>query len=355
MFSEIDYLIVGQGIAGTVLAHTLLEQGQKVLVIDNEYSFTSSKASVGICNPVTGKRLTKTWAGDSIFPFLHSFYTGLEKKMGKKILYPKEVYRIFHSVEEQNRLFAESASGSLSEFMNFEVDNSQYTLLIDNPLGGWESKQACYIDTEVLLESSKEYFETAGVYQKDLFDYSKIEFEEEKVRYKSYRAKKIIFCEGARVIDNEYFNWIPLKSVKGEWLKIETSPINLQNIINQGIFLLPLGKGIWKVGATYNWEDKSADITENSREELVGKLNAIFKIPYKILTQKVGMRPASFDRRPIIGLHPKFSQLGVFNGLGTKGLSLAPYYSLQFHHFLEQRQEIDKEADLNRFIKYFPK
>lgn len=50
------------------------------------------------------------------------------------------------------------------------------------------------------------------------------------------------------------------------------------------------------------------------------------KIPYNVVEHKAGVRPSVSDRRPVLGPCKDYEQLVVFNGLGTKGVSLAPFF-----------------------------
>jgi glycine/D-amino acid oxidase-like deaminating enzyme len=50
-------------------------------------------------------------------------------------------------------------------------------------------------------------------------------------------------------------------------------------------------------------------------------------------------------------LIPKHPQVGVFNGLGTKGVSLAPYFAHQFAELLVNGSEIEEEVQIGRYFK----
>ena len=82
---------------------------------------------------------------------------------------------------------------------------------------------------------------------------------------------------------------------------------------------------------------------------MIESLNRILKIPYKVVDHLVGIRPANIDRRPFVGLHPIHPQLGICNGMGTKGCSLAPYFALQLINHIEMGAELNKEANIERF------
>ena len=59
--SSLDYLIVGMGLAGSALAYFLSKNGKKIALIDNNIDQTSSKIAAGLYNPITGRKMVKTW------------------------------------------------------------------------------------------------------------------------------------------------------------------------------------------------------------------------------------------------------------------------------------------------------
>jgi glycine/D-amino acid oxidase-like deaminating enzyme len=121
-------------------------------------------------------------------------------------------------------------------------------------------------------------------------------------------------------------------------------------ILNRGVYVVPgTQSGEWRVGATYNRGDHQPEITGEAREELTGKLEDLIRMPYSITGQQWGVRPTSPDRKPIIGAHPQNRSLIIFNGFGTKGVSLAPYFSEVLIRWMEKKGTINKEADVTRF------
>ena len=119
-------------------------------------------------------------------------------------------------------------------------------------------------------------------------------------------------------------------------------------IYNRGVFVLPQAGNKAIVGATYDREDLSWTPTEKARQVLQARLQRMFKLSYTVQEQWVGIRPATFDRRPLIGLHPQYPQLGIFNGLGTKGVSLAPYLAETFVEHLLSRKPLPPAVRLSR-------
>jgi glycine/D-amino acid oxidase-like deaminating enzyme len=351
MRKETDYIIVGQGIAGTVLSYTLLQQGKRVVVIDKGTLSSSSKVAAGIFNPITGKRLAKTWQADLLFPFLQQFYRQMENVLGIQILYLKNIYHPFISIEEQNSWIAKSSSPQLAGYIHTQINHAVYAAGIHNPFGGIEITQAGYVDVVAMLEAYKVYLQQQDIYIEDTFAYQDIRIGKNNVHWNGIQARKILFCEGTYTDNNPYFNWLPYNFVKGELLVVRIKGLQMKQIVNRGIFILPLGEDVYKVGATYQWDDLHPQTTQQARGELTEKLTQLIELPFEIVDHQAGIRPASLDRRPYIGLHPEIEALGIFNGLGTKGISIAPFYARHFYEHLEKGKELEKEAHINR---YFP-
>ena len=60
----LDYIIVGQGLAGTHLGFELESRGKSIRIIDNNFKNSSSKVAGGMFNPITGRNMVKTWKAD---------------------------------------------------------------------------------------------------------------------------------------------------------------------------------------------------------------------------------------------------------------------------------------------------
>jgi glycine/D-amino acid oxidase-like deaminating enzyme len=175
------------------------------------------------------------------------------------------------------------------------------------------------------------------------------------VRWKGITARKIIVCQGVYGQQDPYFDWLPFRPVKGEVLTLEIPGMPAGSIINRGVFVLPLGNERFKVGATYHWKHLTWEPTPEARSELLEKFGALIKLPYRITGQQAGIRPATADRRPIIGLHPAVKTLGILNGLGSKGVSLAPLFAQYFVDYLEKDKHLPDEVNISRFFSLYEK
>lgn len=344
-----DYIIVGQGLAGSVLALTLISKGATVLVINQTNPSSSSMVAGGLYNPITGKEMKKTWLADRLFPSLQRFYTKAEQLTGSDFLYPMPIYRPFLSVQEQNDWMAKSADFQYRDFVEAVYGSSQYDTHLHDPYGGLLLKQGGYLDVPAFLEASKDYLLHHSSYREGVFQEQDLILGDGHVRYQDIKADKVIYCNGLAALHSTYFDWLPFRPVKGEILHGTFSKSH--NIIfNRGVFVLPYKGSISKVGATYDWRDLSSAPTEKAKKELLEKLDKLTVLPFNIIEQKTGIRPATKDRRPFLGLHPEQKLLGVFNGFGAKGVSLAPYFAEQFAMSLEQKTAIDPEVSINRYF-----
>ena len=348
---RVDYVIVGQGLAGSCLALQLLERGRRILVIDRPDAHAATLVAAGLFNPVSGRNMTKAWMADVLFPYLHDFYQRAENKTGLNFFFPMPVYRPFVSVEEQNEWMGKSSDREWSEFIEHVHTTPLKGHPVENPFGGLWLKQSGFIDTRKFVNAVATYTRSAGFYLQEKFVRENLIIANGVVRYKDWEAGRIVFCTGEKVRQDRYFSWLPIRPLKGETLNIETNE-QTSVIYNRGVYVIP---GIWKVGATYVKSDHTPGVTMEGKQELTEKLNALVTFQYKIIGQDWGFRPTTPDRKPILGSHPEHEQLVVFNGLGTKGVSLAPYFSGILCEWMETGSPLHDSVSVNRYKSLYSK
>jgi glycine/D-amino acid oxidase-like deaminating enzyme len=350
---DFDYLIVGQGLAGTTLALHLLDLGKKIQIVNDTSLPSSSKVAAGIFNPLTGKKLVKTWLADELFPYAQTFYSGMDQKLGIQCLHPTAIYRPFRSIEEQNAYLAQTADPAVASYVSEGDKVPDVSAYIRNDYGGLEVVKSGWIDLPLMLDSSGAYFRQEGLLIEESFRNEELEITDDFIGWKGQRFRMVIFCEGFQATKNPLFNWLPFAPVKGELLHVATKEILKPYIINQGIFILPVNETECRVGATYSWHNLDWDATQEARKELETKFYQLFKGGYTIENQVAGVRPSSQDRRPIIGLHPAHPNVGIINGLGTKGVTLAPYFAKQFADHLENGKELNLLVNIKRYFSLY--
>jgi len=340
-----DFILIGQGIAGTVLALELMNEGKSVVVIDDPQLSASSRVAAGIYNPVVFKRLTQSWLAEIVLPAMMDFYSDLEIKLGVKLLHPVKIARLFANSEEET-LWKKKSVNELTEFIDGDVHDD----LIFSKDHYAYVKQAGYLDMAKFLGASRDLLEKRNSLLNERFDHQLVKFEGDHVLYKNLAATKLIFCEGHLSRQNPWFGHIKFKPAKGEVLTIYCPELNAASILNKDIFILPLPEEhLFKVGATYDWDELNDEATPEAREELEEKIKKMIPFPFHILKQEAGVRPSTIDRRPVMGFHAEHKNLGVFNGFGTKGVMLAPYFAKHFCSFMENKTSLWQEVDIKRF------
>lgn len=344
-----EFIIVGRGLAATTLMHTFYSHGVSFKAVGDAGLSSSSKVAAGIWNPIVFKRLTKSWLADDLIPNLNQFYETCEIRLNKKIITQRPIIKPF-TEEQEKTLWRKKAGGELESFLDAEIHEhvtaEMNQCVVAN--GYAKVKNSGNLNMVDFLNGSAQFFREHLL--NEVFDYNQLQILPEKVMYHDIEAKHLIFCEGYLVKNNPFFNWIPLKPAKGEVLTIEAPELQLQNaIFNRNGFIMDLSEGLYKAGATYAWNDLSESPTPEGLEELQSKIKNMIHCGYRVVKHEAGIRPSSLDRRPIIGAHPKHKQLFVFNGLGTKGVMLAPFFAENFVNFYLQKGEIHTDVDVKRF------
>ncbi len=349
---EVDYIIVGAGLAGSVLAHQLLKYKKNIIIVSSAALSPSSMVAAGLYNPITGKKFLKTWKSETILPYMANFYKEVESLLQTKFFFPMPIEVPIETAEEHNIIHGRSAYNEEEEIKIFIKPFDEH-LKIKNPLGVFYTNNTGFVDVEKFLMTSWKYFSNQNLMVEDLFDGQDMELENTKVNWKNFVAKKIIFCEGYRYNQNLFFDWVPIVPTKGELLKVRIEDFYEDIIFRKKVFLIPNGDNEYKCGSTYRWEFEDDKPTPIALKELKEHLEDLIKSDYLVLEHLSGIRPASRDRKPVLGLHPIYSTLAMFNGLGSKGVSMAPYFAQQLVLFLEEEKKLDREINIQRYYKCY--
>ncbi len=345
---QLDYIIVGLGLAGLAFTKEL-DKNKKSYLVFEDNSQNSSLVAGGVYNPVVLKRFTPVWNATEQLNIAMPFYKDLEIQFNKKYDYAIDIYRIFKSVEEQNNWFAACDNPMLSNDMSTKLIKEKYEGVLAN-FGYGKLMNTGRIDTKTLLEDYRNYLLQRKLILNESFQYSNLKITGYGVEYKGLKAYKIVFCEGFGLKNNPFFNELPMQEAKGELITIHAPNLNVDFLIKSALFVLPLGNNLYKVGATFNWKDKTQLPTEEGKNELVTKLESFITVPYKIVEHIAGIRPTVKDRRPLVGKHQKYENLAVLNGLGTRGVMIAPTVAKALYNNLENGVVLEKEISIARFL-----
>jgi glycine oxidase len=379
---EIDYIVVGQGIAGSILAYLLHKNGQKIVVLDQnrEGVLTSSKIAAGVINPITGRRFVKSWRIDALLPVARRLYQELETELSIPIWHDRPILRTLRDIEEENNFLLRRTYSDYTPYCGETTTTPKASDILFSPVAHpffnkfyafAETKNGAQVNVPFLIEHLRDYFIDKQMLINETFSFDDVIIEENQVSYKHLKAKKVIFAEGAAGAVNPYFCWLPFNLDKGELILVRIPDLNLKAIFKNKISIVPLhdvGIGmsdfggvasstsdipnptsLYWVGATNAWTFADDLPTEVNRELIINELKEILNCPFEVVAHQAAVRPTVRDRRPFLGWHPKFSVLGIFNGFGTKGASLIPFFAEQFVDNLLTHKPLEKEVNISRF------
>ncbi len=353
----LDFVVIGQGLAGTTLAWHLKWRGLRGLIVDRDDGTSASKVAAGLMTPVTGKRLVPAWRLDETWTAAEKFYRQVEAETHSQFLTQPGQVRLFESEESK-------AEFERRDWAEHPVEIRQPQMLVDDtsidaPLGGFELPTARRLDVPAYLGvSRKEFLANDMLRIATLNPATDLKIENGTVHFSNpdVRAKRVIFCQGALGAENPWFNDVEYKSARGEILTLKIDGLSETRIVNQVVWLVPCGNGIFKAGSTYDFENLDLGATPAGRDEIVERLKKYLKLPFEIVGHESGVRPIVTERRPIIGVHRKLPQLAIFNGLGSKGSLLAPLVASQLAEHLFNGSSIEPELDYHvRFRPRIPK
>lgn len=343
-----EFLIVGAGLSGICMAIHLIKKGHKIRLIDSGENF-SSKIAAGQINPLVFRRMTKSWRVDEFLPYAENFYTDLGIDTNTNIYYPIQIRRMFSSSHEKVMWLEKQNRDGFSDYLETITEEDDNYNLAQNDFGSGRIKKSSYVHAINFLEAGKKWISKRGDIETEKMDYATINPTDSIYKNKKYDF--ILFCEGSQNSDNPWFNQFIIEHTKGEVLTIKSTEISQNESLNRKCFLLPVGGNLFRLGATYIWNTPERSITEEGKNDLLEKIKLLTYKPFEVVDQKAGIRPTTPDRRPIIGKHPNFNNLLIFNGLGTKGYLMAPLLAKEFSDYLENKGELDKEVRIERLLK----
>uniref|UniRef100_UPI0040488513 NAD(P)/FAD-dependent oxidoreductase n=1 Tax=Polaribacter sp. TaxID=1920175 RepID=UPI0040488513 len=344
---KVDYIIVGLGLAGLAFVEELIA-AQKSFVVFEDASQTSSLVAGGVYNPVILKRFTPVWNAAEQLAIALPFYQSLERKFSSKFDTKFITKKVFKSIEDQNNWFLAVDKPVLSDYMDPVIYHEKHNGVVAD-YGFGQLQGTGRIDTEKLVQTYRDYLRQEEKIYFEKFDYDAVQIEKDHLVYKELVASHIVFSEGYGMLHNPFFNYLPLKEAKGELITIHAPDLKIDFLLKSSLFVLPLGNSYYKVGATFNWTDKTSDPTEEGKMELLENLKKVLDVPYTIVGQSAGIRPTVKDRRPLVGIHPQYNKLLILNGLGTRGVMIAPVVAKNLFEHIENGADLDPEVDIKRF------
>ena len=326
-----DILIVGQGLAGTLLGWELERAGLSFAIADPQRGDTASAIAAGIVSPITGRRLVRSWRIDSLLPAARATYREIESALGVALWREMRIHRRFADQDERETFARKTASGDLAPFVEGAGDEQ-----------GFWIRGAGRVDFPALLAASREHWRQTG-----RFAVRSVAPSEEVARH-----AVVIDCSGVETVrDDATWRFVPWESSKGEMLEVRVSGLEPDVILNRREWIIPIAPDVALVGATHEpgVNDREPSVRARERLETAGR-DLIGNRMLEVMNQRAGVRVNLPDRRPVAGRHPRESRFGLINALGAKGALWAPLLAKQWANHLARGAPFDAEIDVKRFV-----
>lgn len=331
--SQVDYLIIGQGLAGSILAFELIARGQRVMVLDNEHKGSASQVAAGIINPITGHRLNLTDGFVDYCSRATQFYSDLESTLGVNVVKPVDQIRLIKNPGQASYLRKRLEQ---QDYRNFLEQNLSPSVFVDTEHGSAKVKQTLVVDTKRLLQVMKDWLIKQNAYLSALIDYTQLTFTTSSVKYNNVVASRVIFCEGYQAINNPWLSQLPFKLAKGEILTLEKS-VETPSMLSWGNWLVPHDNMTAKLGSSYAWQDTDLTPSNEVKEKLLDSLQSQTGLRPKVVNHEVGVRPTTTHRHAFVGPIKARDYAYCFNGFGSKGcLTIPAHATLLCDHLLKQ-------------------
>ena len=359
--NRVDLAIVGGGLAGCAMAWQANLRGLRVAIIDRCANDTSSRVAAGLVTPITGSRLALSWRYQEFFQEADTLYRLVQQAVDRSFWTVAPALRIFSGRGELELFedrWARSEPATLPGLIHVERLSSQDLSDFEAPLGGFLMSPAGRLDTESYLRCTQVYFDQQGMFFDQWLDLDReLICSEDGFHFPSLglQAKSVCLAQGVHARTNRWFNALPLHPARGDILRVAACGPKIERTVHLDGWIVPLATDEFLLGATYarHGQDSCVDspIGISAREDLIQRWQGFFPTPapdLRVLEHRAAIRPASYDRHPLIGVHAELPRLMCLNGLGSKGSLMAPRLATILLECLERSIPIEKALRFDR-------
>lgn len=330
-----DILIIGQGIAGTLLTYELMRAGKSVMVIDSADRYKASLVAAAVINPLIGKNWTIAKDAAMLIPFAVKTYKTFGEKFDQNFLNEKDLL-VFHQNVKQEQTFADQISDGNSYLQDLnmpEIEHLEQVFFADNKIG--KVKPVYTVEAASLLSQWTAYLQAENSFEKEQFEMNELKISAGRIAYKGISADKIVFCEGAAGRNNPFFPDVNFTNNRGDVLLLSISGLPTECLYQKGIRLVPRSDGLFRCGSNYTWKYDSLLPDKNWRSETEAQLKSWLKLPFEITDHLVAERPTTAGQQTLLLQSELHKNVYFFNGLGTRGFSAGPFLANKMAQLLQ--------------------
>ncbi|MCH8541110.1 MAG: FAD-binding oxidoreductase [Opitutales bacterium] len=349
-------IIVGNGIAGCLLAWAFYQKGEPFTLIGKPVETSSSAVAAGVLNPVTGKRMAKGWMIETFLTTAMLRYRELEEAWDETFFYQLPIQRFCLSSKEVETHRKRREDPEYRDFLGPLRAPGTLAPEFRDDFGSFPIEPVGYVELPAFLEAASRFFARYDSREEGVFHYEDLHVSKKEIRYRGENIKRVIFCEGHEVRRNPYFSWLPFRPVRGEILTLRIPGLALPKAIyHHRKWILPLPDGSFRVGSTYDRGWQSTNPTEAGKEALLKGVEAMFHPDFtpELLHHRAGVRPCSQDTRPYLGQHPEYPGLFVLNGMSSKGAVYGPWAADHLADYILDQRPLEPAFDALRFGRLY--
>lgn len=347
-----DFLILGQGLAGSLLAWQLVVAGARVLVIDDGHRSASSRVAAGLINPLAGMRFNAAAETAEWLASMRTTYDAIATTLSAPpYVHEIPMQRLLRSPEQHRFWERQQANPAALPYLGHALAPEAFDPGIRAPYGGFEQRATGYVDLPRLLDGLRDWLNAMQALEQREIHYQDIVIGSDAISLGAHRARHLVCCEGYRMQQNPWFADLPLQPDKGELLRLESERVLCRHIVNGAHWLIPLHQGNYRFGSTHEHHHIDNRTTGAALKSLQQGLQALLvdDTGIRISEHTAGVRPATSDRQPFLGTHAKVRRLHLFNGFGARGALTIPWYSIRMREYLLTQRPLPLQADIGRF------
>ncbi|KAF0095563.1 MAG: FAD dependent oxidoreductase [Puniceicoccaceae bacterium 5H] len=337
--SKADFLVIGQGVAGSLVTWELMRRGQRVRVLDEPRAGAASRSSGGLVNPLAGKKFPPAWRVQEALPYARDIYAALEDQLGCRLWFDQPMLRVLMDEKQVPALDRAAADPLASAFVGESFAPGRWAPQVADPLGSFVTQHAGWVDFETLVTRFRQWLAEQDLLMGEV---------EEPLEV----AENVVYCEGWRGQENPHFSFVPWTPDRGLILHLELISGKLPPlIINRGQWLRPMWDGRYAAGATHGWDRFDQPPLEDEVMALLETIQEWTTARFNVVGATAGVRPAVNDRTPVLGRHPQDARRSILNGLGGKAALRAPFLARMLVNSLLAGEAIPETHDVARFWK----
>ena len=340
-------LIVGGGLAGVAMAWQFWFRGVPFLVVDPDLPETTSRIAAGLVTPITGQRLKVSWRLDEFLPGAKAFYQRVEELLGQKFFHQSPMIRLLLNARERHFWEQRRREPETLQWAGLGLEGQPLVdpAVFHQELGGFGQKEAAWLDTAAYLDACRAFFLRHEAWRTGTVSEGDLHLGSTEVHWRDEVFSAVVLCRGADERHGaRFFPWLQWDCARGALCDVRAGSIQETRLVQRGGWLQPRGPGFFRAGSTYEFDFTRS--LEESREEVRVKLQALLKVPVEITATQAAIRPIVKRQQLIVGRHPVHERVLLLNGLGSKGVLRAPFFSRMLTAHLLDAQPIEAGVDV---------